>query len=79
MRLRGGGWSSAAISQTDAAEGQELPSVLSTPRDPRPVQEAAVRWGVGGRGLYQQQVLHLVLSFVASRGLDLKRKGKGAV
>lgn len=33
------------------------------------------RWGSGGP--YQQQVLHLVLGFVARRGHVLKRKGKG--
>ena len=31
-------------------------------------------WGSGGP--YQQQVLHLVLGFVASGGHVLKRKGK---
>lgn len=35
-------------------------------------------WG-WRKGPYQQQVLHLVLGFIASRGIHLKRKGKGAV
>lgn len=65
------------VSARHAAGGQELPPALSTPRDPRAVQEAAVGCG-WSRGPYQQQVLHLVLGFVASRELHLKRKGKGA-
>lgn len=42
------GWSSAGISQMDAAGGQELPPALSTPRDSRPVQDEAGGWGKGG-------------------------------
>lgn len=73
-----GGVGALLVSARPAAGGQELPPALSIPRDPRPVQEAAMGWG-WRRGPYQQQVLHLVLGFIASRGIHLKRKGKGAV
>lgn len=61
-------------------QAQPRDSLKLEAEGPSASRSAGGSYGAGGGsgGPYQQQVLHLVLGFVASGGRVLKRKDKGA-